>query len=356
VLKNIVITGETMRQIAENILKERKAKVLHAVIHQFIKTGKPVGSNILESEYDFDLSPATLRSLMAELEKDGYLTHPHTSAGRIPTDAGYRAYVNSIVELQRLAVEEEEKIRKEYEKKTKEIDTLLSQTSRILSGLSNYTGFVLAPKVENNEIRNIELVQVAKDQILVVLLTKTGDVKNKLVNISIDAEDLEELKKFLNRKLRGLSLSEAGKRIFGEIQKYETKQKNMIGFAECISEVIDSIRDDIYMDGASNVLAVPDFKDLESARYLMQLNEDRDKLKKMIGRDLNNKIQVRIGAEHKDLSVITTSYNYGNRVVGVLGIIGPKRMEYEKMIALVNSVSTIVNGYLSGIGEDEDDE
>ncbi len=120
-----------MRQIAEHVLKERKSKVLYAVIHQFIKTGKPVGSSVLENEYNFDLSPATLRSLMAELEKEGFLTHPHTSAGRIPTDAGYRAYVDSIKEMQRLAVIEEEKIRKEYEKKTKEIDALLSQTSRI---------------------------------------------------------------------------------------------------------------------------------------------------------------------------------------------------------------------------------
>lgn len=345
-----------MRQIAENILKERKSKVLYAVIHQFIKTGKPVGSSVLENEYNFDLSPATLRSLMAELEKDGYLTHPHTSAGRIPTDAGYREYVNSIIELQKVAVEEEEKIRKEYEKKTKEIDTLLSQTSRILSGLSHYTGFVVAPKAENNEIRNIELIQISKEQVLVVLLTKTGTVKNKLVNISIDLEDLEDLKKFLNKKLRGMSLAQASKKVIGEIQHYESKQKNMMEFAGCISSVIDSIQDDIYMDGTSNVLSLPDFRDWESARYLMQLNEDRDKLKMIIGRDLNNKIQVKIGEEQKDLSVITTSYNYGNKVVGVLGIIGPKRMEYEKMISLVNSVSKIVNGYLSQIGDEDDDE
>ena len=345
-----------MRQIAEHVLKERKSKVLYAVIHQFIKTGKPVGSSVLENEYNFDLSPATLRSLMAELEKEGFLTHPHTSAGRIPTDAGYRAYVDSIIEMQRLAVIEEEKIRKEYEKKTKEIDALLSQTSRILSGLSHYTGFVVAPKIENNEIRNIELIQISKDQVLVVLLTKTGTVKNKIVSISIDADDLYDLKKFLNRKLRGMSLTEAGKRVLGEIQHYENKQRNMIEFAGCIGSVIDSIQDDIYMDGTSNVLSIPDFKDLESARYLMQLNEDRDKLKMIIGKDLNNKIQVKIGEEQKDLSVITTSYSYGNKIIGVLGIIGPKRMEYEKMISLVDSVSKVVNGYLSQIGEEDDDE
>lgn len=350
-----------MRQVAENILKERKARVLYAVIHEYIKTGKPVGSSSLDKEYKFNLSPATLRSLMAELERDGYLTHPHTSAGRVPTDAGYRAYVDSLIELQRLAVIEEENIKKEYEKKTKEIDSLLSQTSRILSGLSKYTGFVMVPQAKNNEIRNIELIQVSNEQILVVLLTKTGLVKHKMINLSIDSEDLYELKKLLNGKLRGLSLEEAGKRVVIEIQKYQSKKNDMFKLAEYIGNVIDSIHDDIYMDGASNVLSLPDFSDFESARCLMKLNEDKDRLIEIIGKDFeNSKLRVQIGdagaaAELKDLSMITTSYSDGNKTIGVLGIIGPKRMEYEKMMALVNSVSKIVNGFLLKIGEDKDE-
>jgi heat-inducible transcriptional repressor len=352
-----------MRQIAENILKERKSKVLHAVIHEYIKTGKPVGSSILEKNYNFNLSPATLRNLMAELEKEGYLTHPHTSAGRIPTDEGYKAYVNSLVELQRLAVEEEERIKKEYEKKTKEIDTLLSQTSKILSGLSNYTGFVMAPNSKTNLIRNIELVQLSSEQILVVLLTRSGIVKNKVINLSMDSENLQELKKFLNNKLRGLSLDEAGKRVVIEVQKYQNKQKDLFKLAEYISNAIDSIKDDIYMDGTSNVLGLPDFNDFESARSLVKLNEDRERLIEIIGEDFkeSNDVKVQIGgqgkiADLKDLSVITTSYSYGNKIIGVLGIIGPKRMEYEKMMALVKSVSKVVNGLLLKMGDEDDEE
>lgn len=352
-----------MRQIAENILKERKSKVLHAVIHEYIKTGKPVGSSILEKNYNFNLSPATLRNLMAELEKEGYLTHPHTSAGRIPTDEGYKAYVNSLVELQRLAVEEEERIKKEYEKKTREIDTLLSQTSKILSGLSNYTGFVMAPNSKTNLIRNIELVQLSSEQILVVLLTRSGIVKNKVINLSMDSENLQELKTFLNNKLRGLSLDEAGKRVVIEVQKYQNKQKDLFKLAEYISSAIDSIKDDIYMDGTSNVLGLPDFNDFESARSLVKLNEDRERLIEIIGEDFkeSNDVKVQIGgqgkiADLKDLSVITTSYSYGNKIIGVLGIIGPKRMEYEKMMALVKSVSKVVNGLLLKMGDEEDEE
>ena len=350
-----------MRQISESILQERKARVLYAVIHEYIKTGKPVGSSVLEQKYKFNLSPATLRNLMAELEKDGFLTHPHTSAGRIPTDAGYKAYVNSLVELQRLAVEEEERIKKEYEKKTKEIDSLLAQTSKILSGLSNYTGFITAPKAKVNEIRNIELMQVSKSQVMVILLTKTGMVKHKMINLSVDTEELYELKKFLNNKLRGLTVEEASKRLIVEVEKYQNKQNDMLQIAEQICNVIDSIQEDIYVDGTSNVLSVPDFTDFESAKSLMKLNEDKDRLIEIIGKDLDEAtVNVKIGGqdltELKNLSVVKTSYSYGDKIVGVLGIIGPKRMDYDKMMALVNSVSNIVNGFLLKMGDEQDEE
>ena len=350
-----------MRQISESILQERKARVLYAVIHEYIKTGKPVGSSVLEQKYKFNLSPATLRNLMAELEKDGYLTHPHTSAGRIPTDAGYKAYVNSLVELQRLAVEEEERIKQEYEKKTKEIESLLSQTSKILSGLSNYTGFITAPKAKVNEIRNIELMQVSKSQVMVILLTKTGIVKHKMINLSVDSEELYELKKFLNNKLRGLTVEEASKRLIIEVEKYQDKQNDMLQLAEQICNVIDSIQEDIYVDGTSNVLSVPNFTDFESAKSLMKLNEDKDRLIEIIGKDLDEAtVKVKIGgqdlSELKNLSVVKTSYSYGDKIVGVLGIIGPKRMDYDKMMALVNSVSNIVNGFLLKMGDEQDEE
>ncbi|MBQ1609941.1 MAG: heat-inducible transcription repressor HrcA, partial [Elusimicrobia bacterium] len=317
--------------------------------------------SVLEQKYKFNLSPATLRNLMAELEKDGYLTHPHTSAGRIPTDAGYKAYVNSLVELQRLAVEEEERIKQEYEKKTKEIESLLSQTSKILSGLSNYTGFITAPKAKVNEIRNIELMQVSKSQVMVILLTKTGIVKHKMINLSVDSEELYELKKFLNNKLRGLTVEEASKRLIVEVEKYQDKQNDMLQLAEQICNVIDSIQEDIYVDGTSNVLSVPDFTDFESAKSLMKLNEDKDRLIEIIGKDLDEAtVNVKIGgqdlSELKNLSVVKTSYSYGDKIVGVLGIIGPKRMDYDKMMALVNSVSNIVNGFLLKMGDEQDEE
>ena len=200
-------------------------------------------------------------------------------------------------------------------------------------------------------------------KILVVLLTRSGILKNKVINLNIDSKNLYELKKFLNNKLRGLSLDEAGRRIVVEVQKYQNKQKDLFKLAEYISSAIDSIKDDIYMDGTSNVLGLPDFNDFESARSLVKLNEDKERLIEIIGEDFkeSNGVKVQIGgqgkiADLKDLSVITTSYSYGNKIIGVLGIIGPKRMEYEKMMALVKSVSKVVNGLLLKMGDEDDEE
>ena len=340
-----------MRQVALEVIKERKARILSAVIHHYIKTGKPVGSNVLIEEYGVELSPATVRNLMAELEEEEFLTHPHTSAGRIPTDKGYRAYVDSLVRLQKFAIEEEERIKAEYERKHKEIESVLSETSRILSGLSQYTGFVLAPKAQFNEIKTIELLQIAPEQILTVFLTHTGMVKHKKIDAALKPEQLRRLRNFLNEKLRGVPLSEANARIVSEIRKFKAGEAEIYKIAEEIGNIFYDIDDDIYVDGTANAVAIPDFNDFEPVRSLIKLNEDKKKLIQIVNEDFaNGGISVKIGSENslaelKDLSMITTVYKDGDRAVGVLGIIGPKRMEYDKMMSLVNTVSKILNEF-----------
>ncbi|MCA6072202.1 MAG: heat-inducible transcriptional repressor HrcA [Endomicrobium sp.] len=340
-----------MRHIALEVLKERKVKILSAVIHHYIKTGKPVGSNVLIEECDISLSPATVRNLMAELEEEGYLTHPHTSAGRIPTDKGYRYYVDNLVKLQGFAVEEEERIRKEYEQKHNEIEGLLSETSRILSGLSQYTGFVMTPKTQYDEIRNIELMQIAKEELLIVLLTESGMIKHKRIEAFLTQGQLSRLKNFLNEKLRGVSVAQANKRIVSEIRDFKQNEDEILKTAKKISDVFYNMRDDIYIDGTSNVVAIPDFNDFEPLKSLIRFNEDKEKFIEIINKDFDdNGVNVKIGSENtlaelKDLSMVTTVYKNGERVVGVLGIIGPKRMEYQKMMLLVSRVSEILNKF-----------
>jgi heat-inducible transcriptional repressor len=352
-----------MRHIALEVVQERKLKILSAIIHHFVKTAKPVGSNILIEEYGIELSPAAVRNVMAELERDNLLNHPHTSAGRVPTDKGYRIYVDSIAKLQQFAIEEEVKLRQEYEQKSKEIETVLSETSRMLSGLSQYTGFVTAPKAQYDEIKTIELVPIADNEILVVLVTHTGSVKHKRIEIPTKVADLSQLRNFLNDKLRGVSLAQANKKIIENIENFRQMQNNMMDVAEKICDVFYDIRDDLYIDGTSNTIAreiaLPDFDDFEPIKSLIKFNENKDRLIEIINKDFEerinneaNAVNVTIGSENslqelKDLSIVTTVYKNGQKAVGVLGIIGPKRMEYKKMMALVNNVSKVLNDFLT---------
>jgi heat-inducible transcriptional repressor len=340
-----------MRHISLEVLKERKTKILSAIIHHYIKTGNPVGSNVLIDEYNVSLSPAGVRNVMAELEEEGFLTHPHTSAGRIPTDKGYRAYVDNLLKLQSFAIEEEERIKKEYGQKHSEIESLLSETSRILSGLSQCAGFVIAPQTQYDEIKNIELIQISNSELLVILLTQSGIIKHKKIEASLSQGEIAKLRNFLNDKLRGISVAHANKRIVSEIRDFKRQGNEILNAAEKISDIFYNIQDDIYIDGTSNVVAIPDFNDFDPVKSLIKFNKNKEKFIEVLSKDFTeDRINVKIGsensiAEFKDLSVITTVYRNDDRAVGVLGIIGPKRMEYKKMMSLVSRVSEMLNRF-----------
>jgi len=340
-----------MRYISLEVMQKRKNYILSTIIHHYIKTGKPVGSNVLIEEYSISLSPATVRKLMADLEKEGYLTHPYTSAGRIPTDKGYRSYVDNLVKLQNFAIEEEERIRREYEQKHNEIETLLSETSRILSGLSQCTGFVMTPKAQCDQVKSIEFVQISEIELLVVLLTKSGMIKHKKVEACLTCEQISRLRNFLNEKLRGVSVAQANRKIILEIRNFRQNEAEILEIAEKISDVFYNIQDDVYIDGASNGITISGFNDSDLVRSFVNFKEYKEKFIEIISKDFNdNRINVKIGSENilselKDLSVVTAVYNNGEHAIGVLGIIGPKRMEYEKMMSIVSHVSEVLNKF-----------
>ncbi|MDR1511408.1 MAG: heat-inducible transcriptional repressor HrcA [Endomicrobium sp.] len=340
-----------MRHVSLEIIEKRKNHILSAVIHHYIKTGKPVGSNVLIKECNISLSPAAVRKLMSNLEDDGYLTHPHTSAGRVPTDKGYRSYVNNLIKLQNFAVNEEERIRREYEQKYNEIETLLSETSRILSGLSRYTGFVMTPKAQCDQIKNIEFIQISKNELLVVLFTKSGLIKHKKIEACLTYEQMSSLRSFLNEKLRGVSVAQANKKIISEIRNFRQNEAKILEIAEKISDVFYNIQDDVYIDGVPNGITISGFKDFDLIKSFINFKEYKEKFIEIINKDFNdNGINVKIGSENmlselKRLSVVTSVYNDGERAIGVLGIIGPKRMEYEKMMSIVSHVSESLNRF-----------
>lgn len=344
-----------MRILPSDEQQARKEKMLQAVVHLYIKTGKPVGSSAIVENYQINLSPATIRNVLAELEKEGFLTHPHTSAGRVPTDKGYRFYVNSIVNVQRLAVEEEQRIRTEYMRRRQEIEELMFSTTRVLSALSQCTGFVLPPPNQVDHLRHIELVPVSSNQLLGVLVSETGFVRNQMLSVGHmpDGETLRSASRFLNEKLVGLSLSEAQSRLISEIDNFNRQQTLSQDLLTEISRHLleGEFRNDVYVEGTSNIFKFPEFQDFESMRHFAQLVDEKEALGEVLARGLDKAgLQVKIGSEFlpemKEFSVVSSGYSVNGRPVGVLGILGPKRMPYERMMSIVNTVAKLMNQYL----------
>jgi heat-inducible transcriptional repressor len=342
-----------MRSLSAFEQEDRKRKLLHAIIHEFIKTGKPVGSVFLAEQYKLDLSSATIRNVMADLEQEGFLTHPHTSAGRVPTDKAYRFYVDSLVDLQRLAQMEEEKIKADYEARIREIEGLLA-----------YTGFVMTPSLEETRLRHLELVPLDSLRVLVILVSDTGIVRQKVVLFDrpLSPDTLSSMARVLNEKLRGRSFNEVRDRILDHLDAVHQQQQDILELARQITREAFAEADPqtLYVEGAGNILSLPDFQDQEQMRTIIQLLDEKRALGELLDKDLRDDdasdkwkgVRVKIGAENKmpnlkDVSMVSSVYTIGDRKVGVLGIIGPKRMEYSRMISLVGHMARTVSGALS---------
>lgn len=341
-----------MRILPTDEHQQRKEKILQSVVHLYIKTGKPVGSNTIVDNYALNLSPASIRNVLAELEKEGFLTHPHTSAGRVPTDRGYRFYVNAIVNIQQLAVEEEKQIRDEYSHRMREINDLMQSTTRVLSSLSSCTGFVLSPAVDVEKLRRIELIPVSETQVLAVLVSDTGLVRNQMIQVAHTPNDetLRTTSQFLNERLSGLNFTEAESRLLIEMDRFNVEQNNREAFLRELSKGLFGPAPiaDLYVEGASNILKFPEFQDYEAMSHFARLVDEKHTLGKVLNKEIKKQgLQVRIGLETspelKNFSVVSSSYEMNGRLVGVLGILGPKRMEYERMMAIVNTVAQLVN-------------
>lgn len=346
-----------MRILPSDEHQARKEKMLQAVVHLYIKTGKPVGSTTIVDNYHLNLSPATIRNVLAELETDGFLTHPHTSAGRVPTDKGYRSYVDSIVQIQKLAAEEEQKIKEEYSRRRREIDDLMMSTTRVLSALSNCAGFILPPTVNIEKLRRVELVPVDDHHVLGVLVSQNGFVRNQMIEVSHlpDDETLRSASRLLNERLQGLGFAEAQTRLVGELAQLQRQQSDETELFSTLSKHLfeAELKKDIYVEGTNNMLKFPEFQDYESMRNFAEFVDEKDALEQVLMKGLNQKgLQVWIGSERapelKDFSVVTSTYQVKGHQVGVLGILGPKRMQYERMMAIVDTVAKLMNRALDG--------
>ena len=327
---------------------DRKTIILQAIIRNYLETGEPVGSRTISKYTDLNLSSATIRNEMSDLEEMGYIIQPHTSAGRIPSDKGYRFYVDTMMATREQEVNEMKDMLLERQDK---LENLLKQVVKALAQNTQYATMISAPQVHRNKVKFIQLSRVDAGQILAVIVAEGNVIKNNIlaVNQELDDETLLKLNILLNTHLNGLSMEEIN---LGMI----AAMKQQAGIhSEIVSEVIDAVADaikadedlDIYTSGANNIFRYPELADQSKASELINAFEEKQQLGGLIQESLADEgstgIQVYIGDETpvqgmKDCSVVTATYELGEGMKGTIGIIGPKRMDYDKVIGTLRTV------------------
>ena len=344
-------------QIPEEELSERKVKILDAVIRNYLETGEPVGSRTISKYTDLNLSSATIRNEMSDLEELGYIVQPHTSAGRIPSDKGYRFYVDHLMKEKEREVSE----MKEFViEKTEKMEQMFKQVAKLLAANTNYATLVSAPSYHMNKVKFIQLSAVNENQLLAVIVMNSNMVKNQIIDIeeSLDNETLLKLNILLNTSLNGLSLQEINLGTIAKLKEQAGIHSSIVGdvldtLAQTLSENEDL---EIYTSGATNILKYPELSDTESVTNLLSTFEEKEELQHLVNESLSGGgeetgIQVYIGDEApirtmKDCSVVTATYDLGEGVKGTIGIVGPKRMDYEKVVTNLKTLKSQLDGIL----------
>lgn len=346
-------------------LSDRKQKILQAIIDEYIGTAEPVGSRAISKKNELGLSSATIRNEMADLEEMGYLIQPHTSAGRIPSDVGYRFYVNSLMRRYQMSVEALEELRTIMTEKVSQLELIIKKASLMASMLTEYTTVVTSPRLNSTRIKKIELVSLGFGNVMIVIITSAGIIKNQSVEIDIDDETAASVTEILNRRISGCTADELTfdkiKQMGDEIaESHDIAPKVLINILNFVYEAIDSLDEtEIYVNNAKSLLSYPEFSDVGKAREMLTFLENKDNLVKLIG-DAKDGVDVKIGAENEfeelsNSSLVTVNYKMGDKVVGRIGVIGPKRMNYAKVIASLDCISNHVDKILHQLYNTEGD-
>ena len=329
-------------------LTERKKKILQAIIRNYLESGEPVGSRTISKYTDLNLSSATIRNEMADLEEMGYILQPHTSAGRIPSDAGYRLYVDELMIEKQKEVDE---LKGELLDKEEKLDHLLKQTAKLLAVNTNYATMVSAPTIHRNKLKFIQLTKVNSEQLLAVIVVEGNVIKNSIIDIAqeMDEETILKLNILLNTNLNGLSIEEINLAMITALKQQAGIHSDLIG--EVIDAVAQAIHEEedleIYTSGANNILKYPELSDNQKASELINTLEEKQVLGRLVKDTLEDEsstgIQVYIGNESpitamKDCSIVTATYDLGEGMKGTIGIIGPKRMDYDKVVDNLKNV------------------
>lgn len=331
----------------------RAKKILHAVVSEFLATGEAVGSQTLTRRYGLDVSAATVRNVMGDLEEMGLLRHVHTSGGRMPTDRGLRYYVDTLLRVRSLAAGEQDEIRERLTG-VGERPELMQRTTRVLRELSHLAVVVQTPRPESDTIEHIEFVRLREGQLLAVIATTTGHIQNKLVPVDfqIPPDEWERVHNYLNGLLGGLTLEKLRARLAAEIESDRAQHDQLVTRAlKLAAAALPEGRPEVLIDGQSNLLS--DTTDVDRAKVLLRTLEEKHLLMKLLDRTLTAPgICVFIGAEANladltDISVVAASYGGDDHPLGTIGVIGPTRMNYSRLISLVDFTAEMITESLA---------
>lgn len=341
-------------------LGERKLHILQAIIDDYIISAEPVGSRTIAKKHGIGISSATIRNEMADLEEMGYLEQPHTSAGRIPSDKGYRLYVDHLMKAEGLSITEANYIKDLYDKKTRHIEQVIFQTSKILSDITNYTAVVLGPKLNRISVKHIQLMPIDSRYALLVVVTNTGIVRDAIISIpeGVGEDYLNKVSNMLGDLFKDKNLGEIN--LDPLIRMQEGMVQNRGFFNSLIDALTNSIAmedaREVYLGGTTNIFNYPEYQDIYKAREFLNLMEQKELLSRLLMQSENNGVSVTIGGEnqHEELreySIVTATYNIDGKTLGTLGIIGPTRMEYSKAVSIMDFMGKTLSGYLTQLFE-----
>jgi len=339
----------------DQFLTDRSRQILEAIIEDYIQTAEPIGSRTITRRHGLTLSPATVRNVMSDLEEMGYLVSPHTSAGRVPTDKAYRFYVDSMVRMNKIAREEREEIRKRCSLTGKDIGDVLKETSRMLSSVSHYMGIVMAPRFAANVFQHIEFISLSDKKILAILVSQNGTVQNRIFDTDTDLKtsDLSRMSNYLNDILKGLTIAQVKNRILEEMQQDKVRYDAMMATAlELSRQTLEETEVEVFIEGQANILEQPEFADVGKMKEIFRAFEEKGQLLALLERCMTAEgVQIFIGAEShlnrmSGMSLVTSTYVTGKNTVGILGVIGPTRMGYSKIIPIVDYTARQVSRLL----------
>ncbi|ADY56724.1 heat-inducible transcription repressor HrcA [Syntrophobotulus glycolicus DSM 8271] len=328
-------------------MDERKQKILRAIIQDYIATAEPVGSRTISRKFDLGVSPATIRNEMADLEDMGFIEQPHTSAGRVPSDSGYRYYVDYLLEPLSLTTEDKDRINHEISGRINEVEEVIEYTGKLISQITSLTSLVLGPKRKNKALKKIYFLPYEEGKAIMVTVKDNGTVENDLIDLDEDTslEDLQMLANLFNEKISGAPVSNLKQGILQEIYSALSQKRRMIdsmlGILErTLVDEKEGPKDRVYLGGTLNMLNQPEFQDMDKLRSLFGVFEENKKLKTLLKQDQEG-VQISIGLENEEqilrnCSIISATYHINGRQIGSIGVLGPTRMDYQKTITIVD--------------------